>query len=59
MAGEPVSFVSAAQDFFTKGKYGKKLEIPEFKALTQEDKIELRNLLIEEGYNIRELGATA
>jgi hypothetical protein len=56
---EQVSFVKACQDFFTNGKHGRKIEIPEFKALSQEDKIELRDLLIAEGYDIRELGAPA
>jgi hypothetical protein len=59
MAEEQVSFVKACQDFFTNGKHGRKIEIPEFKALTQEDKVELRDLLIAEGYDIRELGAPA
>lgn len=52
---EPISFVRACQDFFTRDPYGKKLEISEFKALTQEDKVELREMLIAEGYNISEL----
>jgi hypothetical protein len=56
---EAVSFVKACQDFFTRGPHGKKLEIPEFKALTQDDKEELRLLLIDEGYNVLELGKTA
>ena len=59
MIKEQVSFVKACQDFFTNGKHGKKIEISEFKMLTQEDKIELRDLLIEEGYDIRELGVPA
>lgn len=59
MITEQVSFVKACQDFFTNGKHGKKIEIPEFKALTQEDKVELRDLLIAEGYNVKELGATS
>lgn len=59
MITEQVSFVKACQDFFTNGKHGKKIEITEFKMLTQEDKVELRDLLIKEGYNIRELGTPA
>ena len=59
MIKEQVSFVKACQDYFTNGKHGKKIEISEFKMLTQEDKIELRDLLIEEGYDIRELGVPA
>jgi DNA gyrase/topoisomerase IV subunit B len=45
-------------DEFTMG-HGKKIEIAEFKMLTQEDKVELRDLLIAEGYNVRELGEPA
>lgn len=57
MAGEPISFVKACQEFFSNGKHGRKIEIPEFKALTTGDKEELRDLLIKEGFNVRELGA--
>lgn len=57
--GEPVSFVKACQEFFSNGKHGRKIEIPEFKALTKEDKEELRDLLIAEGFNVRELGVPA
>lgn len=57
MITEQVSFVKACQDYFTNGKHGRKIEIPEFKALTDGDKVELRDLLIAEGYNVRELGA--
>ena len=56
---EEMSFVSACQHFFSTGKYGKKIAIQEFKALTQEDKVDLRELLIGEGYIVRELGAPA
>lgn len=51
-----VSFVKACQDFFTSEPFGRKIEIPEFKALTQEDKLELRELLIGQGYDVAELG---
>lgn len=50
-----ISFVKAAQDFFTKDPHGRKIEIPEFKALTREDKEELREMLIGEGYDIQPL----
>ncbi len=50
-----VSFVKACQDFFTNGKHGKKIEIPEFKKLTREDKVELREMLIGQGYDVAEL----
>lgn len=49
---EEISFVKAAQDFFTKNPNGKKIEISEFKALTHEDKVELREMLIGQGYNV-------
>jgi hypothetical protein len=57
--GEEMSFVAACQHFFGTGRYGKKIAIQEFKALTQEDKQELRELLIGEGYNVRELAVPA
>lgn len=51
-----VSFVKACQDFFTSEPFGRKIEIPEFKALSHEDKVELREMLIKEGYDVGELG---
>jgi hypothetical protein len=51
---EPVSFVKACQDFFMNGEFGRKIEISEFKELTKEDKVELRDLLIGEGYQVTE-----
>jgi hypothetical protein len=51
-----VSFVKACQDFFSSEPFGRKIEIPEFKALSQEDKVELRELLIEQGYEVAEFG---
>lgn len=51
MLNGPVSFVKACIDYFSTGQHGRKLEIPEFKQLTQEDKVELRELLIGEGYD--------
>jgi len=47
--------VKACQDFFLKPPFGKKVEINEFKELTQQDKIDLREMLIGEGYNVIEL----
>jgi hypothetical protein len=48
---ETKSFVKAAQEFFTKPPFGKKVEISEFKELTTNDKIELSELLNKEpGY---------
>lgn len=51
-----VSFVKACQDYFTSEPFGRKIEIPEFKALSTEDKHELRGMLIEQGYDVAEFG---
>jgi hypothetical protein len=59
MITEKVSFVKACQDFFMREPFGRKIEIPEFKALTTEDKTELRQMLIAEGYDVREFGEVA
>ncbi|MFL5661379.1 MAG: hypothetical protein ACJ8BW_08495 [Ktedonobacteraceae bacterium] len=56
---EQLSFVSACKNYFEKGKHGRKVEIAEFKALSTEDRVELRDLLIEEGFDVRELGVPA
>lgn len=53
---EPMSFVKACQDFFTRDPLGRKIEVPEFKELTREDKEQLREMLIEQGYNVLPLG---
>lgn len=51
--GKQVSFVKACLEFFGTGRYGRKVQIPEFQALTKTDKEEMRTLLIEqEGFNI-------
>jgi hypothetical protein len=52
---DQISFIKACQDFFTRPPFGKRIEIPEFKALTQQDKHELREMLIGEGYNVAPL----
>jgi hypothetical protein len=52
-----VSLVKSCQEFFSIGRYGRKIDIPEFKALTRKDKEELREMLIGEGYNILPLPA--
>jgi len=52
---EPISLVKACQEYFSSPPHGRKIEIPEFKALTQEDKLELREMLIGQGYNIKPL----
>lgn len=45
------SIVTAIRDYFS----DRKMEIPEFKALTYQDKVELREMLIAEGYDIAPL----
>jgi len=42
---EKKSFVKACQKFFSGGKYGRKVEIVEFKALTNDDKVDLSEML--------------
>ena len=44
------TFVRACQEFFSAEPYGRKVEIPEFKALTSKDKIDLSAMLNEAGY---------
>lgn len=56
---EPISLVKAMMDFFGTAPHGRKLEIPEMKELSREDKSEIREMLIEEGYNILELPPAA
>jgi len=52
---EPISFVKAVQDFFSKDPNGRKVTIDELKALSPEDRKQLRDMLIKEGYNVTEL----
>ena len=59
MLNGSVSFVKACIDDFSTGEFGRKLEIPEFKQLTQADKVELRELLIGEGYDCLPLVETS
>lgn len=47
---KPKSFVKACQEFFSAGRFGKKVEIAEFKALSNEDKIDLSRELNAAGY---------
>lgn len=54
---EPISFIKACQDFFTKEPNGLKISIDEFKKLTHQDRVDLRNELIRQGYNVEELKA--
>ena len=44
------SFVVACQKFFSAEPYGRKVEVPEFKDLTAQDKLELSQMLNEAGY---------
>ena len=59
VGNEPLSFVKATKHYFENGQYGRKVEITEFKALSSEDKVEIRDLLIAEGYEVLPLGALA
>lgn len=52
---EQMSLVKAMQDYFSKDPAGKKIEMAEFKELTQQDKVELREMLIAEGYYVAPL----
>lgn len=47
-----VSLVKSCQDFFSTGPHGRKIDIPEFRMLTRQDKEELREMLIGEGYDV-------
>jgi hypothetical protein len=47
-----VSLVKALQDFFTKDPNGRKIEMSEFKQITDEDKIEFAQMLKAEGYEL-------
>lgn len=46
-----VTIVAAIRHYFS----DRKVEIPEFKALSHEDKVELREMLIAEGYDVAPL----
>lgn len=52
---EQISLVKAMQDYFQKDPDGKKIEMSEFRELSQQDKIELREMLIAEGYDVAPL----
>lgn len=54
---EALTFVKACQDFFMKEPNGKKIEISEFKALSHEDKVQMREMLIAEGYDVLPLAS--
>lgn len=48
------TIIAALRDFFSDER---KIEIPEFKALTYRDKVELREMLIVEGYDVAPIKA--
>lgn len=50
---EPMSMVAAVQDFFSKDPHGRKVTIPEYKALSDQDKLDLWEMLVAEGYNVK------
>jgi len=52
---EKISFVKACQEFFSKDPHGRKIEVAEFKALSYQDRLEIREMLIELGYDVAEL----
>jgi len=54
---EQISLVKAMQDFFQKEPASEKIAIQEFKDLTYQDKVELREMLIAEGYDVAEIKA--
>lgn len=51
------SFVKSCKDYF-EGGGERKITFEEFKALTPEDKAELRDLLIGEGYDVLPLAGS-
>lgn len=57
MTDEQMSIVTAVKDYFEKEPHGRKIDIPEFKALSYQDKVEIRDLLIAEGYDVAPLKA--
>ena len=56
---EQISIVKALQVFFSAAPHGRKIEIQEIKDLTFDDRAELRELLIAEGFDIAPLKAAA
>lgn len=46
------SIIAALRDYFVDER---KIEVPEFKALSYQDKVELREMLITEGYDVTQL----
>lgn len=56
---EQATFIEAVRDFFESEPNGRKVTIPEFKELSRQDKLELREMLIEQGYDVREFPPVA
>lgn len=52
MTDQPISFTKALMDYF---KDSRRITSPEFKELTHQDKVELREMLIQEGFNVAPL----
>jgi hypothetical protein len=52
MIKEPVTWVKAAQDYFSSDPHARKIEISEFKALTDADRDDMAAMLREVGYTI-------
>ena len=46
------SWVKVLQDYFSAEPHAKKIQISEFKELTEQDKEDFRQMLIAEGYEI-------
>ena len=55
MPEEKISWVKALQEYFTREPFGRKIEVPEFKALSHQDKLDFREMLIAEGYDVAEV----
>lgn len=51
------SIVAAVREYFLKEPHGRKVEVAEFKALTDKDKADLRDMLIGEGYDVAPLAS--
>lgn len=47
-----VSWIKAAQDYFSNGEHARPVFVPEFKALSAQDKIELHAMLADAGYDL-------
>jgi hypothetical protein len=50
-----VSIVKATKEYFESQPHGRKVEVQEFKALSHEDRVEMRDMLIKAGYDVAPL----